>query len=169
MGGSISGGDYFSKVSQNYNNKLYGGASRSEWANNQRAGLQARLNASKVQTTNENIAKIQNAAQMYGVQLDSNSIFMMANTDGNQVLSNKEATAFMSKLPMLAQMNMANNADGASSSGGGGGSNILSTLNSITDTAGNILGAIGGGDGGSSDGGGGFLKKAGDFLGGLFG
>lgn len=162
MGVTNGGGDYYSAVSQNYNNKLYGGMSRSEWANSNRAGLSQRIEQSKVETSNENIAKIQNAGKLYGLNLDAASIFVMANTDGNGVLSNKEANAFMSKLPQLAQMYGSN---GGSSSGG---SNAMSLLNGITDAAGNILGLADNSNGGG-DSGGGFLKKAGDFLGGLFG
>lgn len=162
MGISTGGGDYYSKVRQSYNDKLFGGMSRSEWANANRAGLSQRIAQSKVDTTNENIAKIQNAANMYGVQLDSSSIFAMANTDGNDVLSSKEASAFMSKMPQLIQMGYIGGNDGSS-----GGSNAMSILNGITDAAGNIFGLSDNNSGGDS--GGGFLKKAGDFLGGLFG
>ncbi len=162
MGLTAGGGDYYSKVRQNYNDKLFGGMSRSEWANSNRAGLSQRIAQSKVDTTNENMAKIQNAANMYGVQMDAGSIFAMANTDGNDVLSNKEASAFISKLPQLAQMY------GSNGAGASGGSDAMSLLNGITDAAGNILGLADNSNGGG-DSGGGFLKKAGDFLGGLFG
>ena len=160
MGVTSGGGDYYSKVSQSYSDKLYGGMSRTEWANANRAGLSQRIEQSKVETTNENIAKIQNAGKMYGLNLDAASIFVMANTDGNNVLSSKEASAFMSKLPQLAQMYGSN---GGSSSGG---SSAMSLLNGITDAAGNILG-IADNSNSSGDSGGGFLKKAGDFLGGF--
>lgn len=166
MGGIQQGGGFYEKMQQNYNNKLYSGMSRSEWAAMNRQGLAERLAQSKVQTSSENIAKIQNAANMYGLQLDSGSIFSMANTDGNDVLSNKEANAFMSKLPQLAQMSSANGSSGSSS----GGSNAMGLLNGLTDIAGGLLGTNNNSGGGeSSDSGGGFLKKAGDFLGGLFG
>lgn len=162
MGVTSGGGDYYSKVSQSYSDKLYGGMSRTEWANANRAGLSQRIEQSKVETTNENIAKIQNAGKMYGLNLDAASIFVMANTDGNGVLSNKEANAFMSKLPQLAQMYGSNGSSGSSS----GGSSAMSLLNGITDAAGNIFG-IADNSNNSGDSGGGFLKKAGDFLGGL--
>lgn len=164
MGGIQGGGGYYEKFTQNFNKQYNSGMSRSEWSAMNRQGLEERLAQSKVNTSFENITKIQNAANLYGLQLDSGSIFAMANIDGNDVLSSKEANSFMAKLPQLAQMNGMQGAAGQQS---GGGSTAMGILNGLTDLAGGVLGAAGGENGGG-DGGGSWIKKAGDFIGGLF-
>lgn len=127
--------------------------------------VQAYRQQNKNMNCANNIAKLQQAGAMFGLNLDSSSVFALADKNGDGYISNKETTSAMSSIQRMAQMNMLN---GTQSQSSGGGSNVLSTLNGLTDTAGNILGLVSGGNE-SSDGGGGLLKKAGDFLGGLFG
>ena len=162
---SVQGGGYYQAVKDNLNNKLYGG-SRSDFSNAGRASVGARIQYQNQVNTMNNISKIQNAAQMYGLNLDANSIFNMADLNGNGTITEKETTSFMSKLPQLASMSGA--AGGAAAGGASGGDSGGGLLGKVGDllggSAGSIIGGLLGGSGGE-DGGGGVLGK----IGGLFG
>ena len=176
---SVQGGGYYQAVKDNLNNKLYGG-SRSDFSNAGRASVGARIQYQNQVNTMNNISKIQNAAQMYGLNLDANSIFNMVDLNGNGTITEKETTSFMSKLPQLASMSgAAGSAAAGGASGGDSGGGLLGKVGDLLGgSAGSIIGGLfGGGDaaGGAAGGadaggdGGSFLDKAGDFLGGLFG
>ncbi len=137
------------------------GMSKAELQNSGRAASAQYQYESGMQKTAEYAQQLNQTAQMWGI---NNFNAMMADTDGNGMISKKEYNNMEKQLQMYAMQNMRTGGGGETSSTG----NVFGMLNSITDTAGNIMGAIGGGSDGGS-GGGGFLEKAGNFLGGLFG
>lgn len=180
MGGGVQGGGYYQAVSNNLNNRLYGG-NRTDFSNAGRASVAARIQQTNAMNTMSHVNQIQTVAQnMYGLQLDSSSIFSMADLNFDGTITKKEASSFMSKLPQLAAMNGAAAGGVAAAGGGDSGGGILGKIGGLLggDDGGGLLakagdaigGLFGGGDGSSGgDGGGSFLDKAGDFLGGLFG
>lgn len=161
----ISGGNggFYGKVIESYHGSVgKSGMSKSEISSSGRQVSSEYRQAKAAETTNNNIAKLQQAAGMYGLKLDSSSIFAMADTNGSGIISDKEATAAMTKLGQMAQMN-------AMSGGSSGGSGVMGMLNSITDTAGNIAGLAGGNSGGGSSGLGGIVNTAVNAFKGIFG
>lgn len=127
--------------------------------------VQAQRQMNKNMNCANNIAKLQQTGAMYGLNLDTSSVFQIADTNGDGYISNKEATTAMGTINRMAQMNALNGAMQTQSSGGGG-SNVFGMLNNITDVAGNIFG---GETNASANSGGNIIQKGIDFLGGLFG
>ncbi len=156
--GGVNGG-FYGAVTQQYSKVGNSGMSRSEFRDFYMQQSQQQSAIFKEQNCMKNIAQIQNAAGMMGMQLDSGSVFAMADTNGDGYISNQEASSMMNRLGTMAQLNAMNGNSGAQSSSGN--SNVFGMLNSI----GEAVGGLAGGDQSA----GGILEKAGTFLGGLFG
>lgn len=152
----ISGGNtgFYGAMQKKYSTIGNTGMTKSEFTatlNQQSAEYRMSKN---VEATATNIRNLQQVAGMYGMQLDTSSIFALADKNGNGVITTKEANSAMSKLGQMAWMNQM-------SGGQSGGSGVMGMLNSITDTAGNIGGMLGGNSGGNSSSGGiDFLNSA---------
>ena len=154
---AVNGGFYGAKINE-YKKVGNSGMSRTEFREYYMQQSQAHSAQVKAENNMKNISNIQQSAAMYGMNLDSQSVFQLADMDGDGYISNKETSSAMTKLGRMAQMN---NMYGSQS----GGSNAMGMLNGLTDVAGNILGS-GGESGGSS--GGGFINSAIDTVKGWF-
>lgn len=146
-------------ISNQYSNVGNTGMSKADLRNSgMAASAQYRANVD-AQKTAEYSQQLSQTAQMYGI---SNFDPMMADADNNGVITKKEYNNMEKQLQMYAMQNMRTGSNGQSSSSG----NVFGMLNSITDTAGNIMGAIkGDGTSGTS----GFIETAGNWVKGLFG
>lgn len=109
-----------------------------------------------------NIAQLQQAGAMFGLNLDTSSVFQIADINNDGYISNKEMSSGMARMSQLAQMN---SMQGAQSSGGSG---AMGFLNGLTDVAGNILGTGGGQEQQASSNDGGLLGGVIKFAKGLF-
>ena len=140
-------------ISNQYSNVGNTGMSKADLRNSgMTASAQYRAEVGAQQTA-EYSQQLSQMAQMYG---------MMADTNNSGIISKKEYNNMEKQLQMYAMQNMRTGSNGQSSSSG----NVFGMLNSITDTAGNIMGAVkGDGTSGTS----GFIETAGNWVKGLFG
>ncbi len=146
-------------ITNQYSNVGNTGMSKADLRNSgMTASAQYRAEVGAQQTA-EYSQQLSQMAQMYGI---SNFDPMMADTNNSGIISKKEYNNMEKQLQMYAMQNMRTGSNGQSSSSG----NVFGMLNSITDTAGNIMGAVkGDGTSGTS----GFIETAGNWVKGLFG
>lgn len=143
----VNGGFYGAKINE-YSKVGNSGMSRTEFREHYMQQSQAHSAQVKTENNIKNISNIQQSAAMYGMNLDSNSIFQLADKNGDGYISNKEASSAMSKMGQMAYMNQMS---GGQSIGGG---NAMGLLNQLPQLAG------GGENGGSSGGFGEILGSA---------
>ena len=160
-------------ISNKYSTLGNTGMSKAELSNAGRAASAQYQYEAGMQKTAEYAQQLTNTAQMWGI---NNFDAMMADTDGNGMISKKEYTNMEKQLQQYAMQNLRTGSNGQTSSTG----NVFGMLNSITGTAGSVIGMLGGGGDASSaageavsdaagSSGGNWLDKAGDWIGGLFG
>lgn len=147
----INGGFYGAKINE-YSKVGNSGMSRTEFR--EYYMQQSQEHSAQVKTENniKNISNLQQAGAMYGLNLDSQSIFQLADKNGDGYISNKEASSAMSKMGQIAYMNQMNGGQSI------GGNNAMGFLNQFGNVAGNVTG--GGENGGSSGGFGEILGSA---------
>ena len=128
--------------------------------NNKEVQFERELN--KQMRCMNNVAQLQQAGAMFGLNLDTSSVFQIADINNDGYISNKEMSSGMARMSQLAQMN---SMQGTQSSGGSG---AMGFLNGLTDVAGNILGTGGGQEQQASSNDGGLLGGVIKFAKGLF-
>lgn len=149
-------------IVNNYKTLGTTGMSRAEFKSAGESGYLARKEAFDTNTSNNYANQLQQLGQMYGVNIDP----MMADTNGNGLISKKEFNKMETMIQQYAMQNMYQNQNGQTSQGG----NAFGLLNSLTDTAGNVLGMVNGNSGDASgSGSGGFIDQAAGWVKGLFG
>uniref|UniRef100_UPI00402A5CB8 hypothetical protein n=1 Tax=Candidatus Scatousia sp. TaxID=3085663 RepID=UPI00402A5CB8 len=160
----VQGGGFYSAKIREYSKVGSSGMSKSEFREYYMAQSREKSQVDKQTNMAKNMSTLMQTGMMYGMKLDAQSVFQIADKNGDGYVSNKETTAAMGTISRMAQMNALQGSMGQQS---GGGSSAMGILNGLTDLAGGVLGAAGGENGGG-DGGGSWIKKAGDFIGGLF-
>lgn len=131
----------------------------------------------------ENMNTLAQTAAVMGLNVDINQLAAMYDANGDGMLGYSEMQKAQDALNRMSmqqtQMMLAANQNNAyapqmtgGATGGGGGINVVDTITGIVGGIGELFGggsSEAGGTSGSSGGGGGWLKKAGEFIGGLFG